>query len=92
MNFYKPHLGHTSMTLQMYADHKNIALDHISTAVTHEKRENEDGERVDVFNRVIDLHGPEITEEIRARFLEIADKCPVHKTLHGHVEIHTRKA
>jgi len=81
----------TSMTLQMYADRKDIALEHVRTTVTHDKQENDDGDKIDVFHRIIDIHGEHITEDVRARFLEIADKCPVHKTLEGSAKIYTSK-
>ncbi len=85
----------TSMTLQMYARRKKIRLDQARVAVTHQKIHARDCEscesgdgKVDQFRRRIALTG-EMTTEQRARMLEIADMCPVHRTLHSEVEILT---
>ena len=85
----------TSMTLQMYARRKKIRLDAARVAVTHRKIHARDCERcestdgkVDRFTRRISLDG-EMTPDQHARMLEIADMCPVHRTLHSEVEILT---
>jgi putative redox protein len=69
----------TSMTLRMYAERKSLPLTGIQVALTHEKIDL-DGARRDLIKRKITLHG-ELTPETRQRLLEIAEKCPVHKTL-----------
>jgi putative redox protein len=69
----------TSMTLRMYAERKGLALTGIQVALTHEKIEL-DGARRDLIRRNITLKG-ELSAEVRQRLLEIAEKCPVHKTL-----------
>jgi uncharacterized OsmC-like protein/pimeloyl-ACP methyl ester carboxylesterase len=68
----------TAMTLRLYAEQKKWPLAHVRVAVSHSK----DGERVpaDRFRRVIRLEG-ELDKAQRARLLEIADRCPVHRTL-----------
>lgn len=78
----------TSMTMRMYANRKEWPLDDVRVALTH-RRENRDGASVDVFERVIDVAGA-LTEEQRQRLLEIANKCPVHKTLAGQIDIQTQ--
>ena len=83
----------TSMTIRMYARRKNWPLDHVSVDVTHDKVHGQDAEtgtpqRIDRFNRLIRIDGNLDTEQ-RARLLEIADKCPVHKTLEAGAEIET---
>ncbi|MEO1138873.1 MAG: bifunctional alpha/beta hydrolase/OsmC family protein [Pseudomonadota bacterium] len=75
----------TSMTIRMYARRKKWPLDHVSVEVNHEKVHAQDAcagaeEQIDSFKRVIHLKGA-LDEEQRARLLEIADKCPVHRTL-----------
>jgi len=72
-----------SMTLRMYADHKDWPLEGVDICVTHEKLPTEDGKQ-DVFHCQICLHGEGLSDEQRARLIEIADKCPVHRTLQAH--------
>jgi uncharacterized OsmC-like protein len=91
----------TSMTIRLYADHKKLPLTHISVAVRHERIHAADcatcdtapppGSKIDRFTREITLEGA-LDGEQRKRLLEIADKCPVHKTLHGPIDIVTRLA
>jgi uncharacterized OsmC-like protein len=83
----------TSMTVRMYARRKGWPLDHISVDVTHDKVHAQDagnGMRpLETFTRVITLEG-DLTEDQRERLLEIADKCPVHRTLERGSHVHTR--
>lgn len=88
----------TSMTIRMYAHRKKLPLRHIEVRLRHEKiyaRDCEDCEskegRIDRIERVIDLQG-DLTEAQRATLSEIADKCPVHRTLHAPVQVVTRFA
>lgn len=88
----------TSMTLRMYADHKKLDLDAVTVRVRHKKihaRDCEDCEtgnsRIDELQRTIELEGS-LSSEVRQRMLEIADKCPVHRTLHGEVKVRSRLA
>jgi uncharacterized OsmC-like protein/alpha-beta hydrolase superfamily lysophospholipase len=85
----------TSMTVRMYARRKGWPLDHISVDVTHDKVHAQDagnGMRpLETFTRVITLEG-DLTEDQRGRLLEIADKCPVHRTLERGSHVHTRLA
>lgn len=76
----------TNMTLRMYAAQKGWSLTHVSTAVTHEKILAEDNLKRDVFHRKIKLTG-DLTDEQRLRLLEIADRCPVSRTLEGNAEM-----
>lgn len=88
----------TSMTLRMYADQKKWPLEHVSVHLRHDKIhaqdcadcETRDG-KVDHIERDIELTGA-LDDAQRARLLEIADKCPVHRTLHSEVSIKTRLA
>jgi len=88
----------TSMTLRMYADHKQLPLEHVSVRLSHEKVhasdcedcETKDG-KLDEITREVEIVG-ELSDEQRAKLLEIADKCPVHKTLHSEVKVRTKLA
>ena len=86
----------TSMTLRMYAEHKNLPLDKVSVTLSHEKIHAEDCSscetktgKIDVIEREIEITG-DLDEATRERMLEIADKCPVHRTLHGEVKVSSR--
>ncbi len=75
----------TSMTIRMYARRKGWPLDHVWVDVCHDKVHAQDaetgsGEKIDSFKRVIHLDG-KLDATQRQRLLEIADKCPVHRTL-----------
>ncbi|MCP4827068.1 MAG: OsmC family protein [Shimia sp.] len=86
----------TSMTIRMYARRKNWPLDHVWVDVCHDKVHAADaeapaGHKVDQFRRKIHLEGA-LTQEQRARLLEIADRCPVHRTLEQSSEVVTQLA
>ncbi|MEL7147215.1 MAG: alpha/beta fold hydrolase [Bacteroidota bacterium] len=86
----------TSMTLRMYADHKKWDLKEVTVHLSHNKKHSVDcdnceqkGAKIDHFERVIELEG-NLDDSQRQRLLEIADKCPVHRTLHSDVKVITR--
>jgi uncharacterized OsmC-like protein/pimeloyl-ACP methyl ester carboxylesterase len=81
----------TAMTLRMYANHENLALGRVSVAIRHGKTPAdhradcgavaEGRERkIDRFERIVSVEG-ELDDALRAKLLEIAGKCPVHRTL-----------
>ncbi|WP_170382717.1 bifunctional alpha/beta hydrolase/OsmC family protein [Ruegeria atlantica] len=83
----------TSMTIRMYARRKRWPLKGITVDVCHNKVHGQDAGlagdgKIDQFRRKIRLEGP-LSQEQRARLLEIADKCPVHRTLEGSAHIST---
>jgi putative redox protein len=82
----------TAMTLRLYARKKGLKLAHVAVEVTHGKEHAADagtGEaRIDVFRRVVRIMG-ELTADERARLMEIADRCPVHRTLETGARIET---
>ncbi len=85
----------TTMTLKMYAGLKKIKLRSVTVTVRHGKVHADDcadcessSGKIDEFERTLTLDG-ELTDEQRQRLLEIADRCPVHKTLHGEVKVRT---
>lgn len=86
----------TSMTLRMYADRKNLPLDAVVVRLRHEKVHADDcrdcesrGQKIDVIDREIELMG-QLQEAERAKLLQIADRCPVHRTLHSEIRVNTR--
>jgi len=88
----------TSMTIRLYADLKKIPLERVSVLLKHDKIHAVDCEecetkegKIDRIDREIRLEG-ELSAEQRARLFEIADKCPVHRTLHSEISIKTRAA
>ncbi|MHA6288285.1 bifunctional alpha/beta hydrolase/OsmC family protein [Maricaulis sp. CAU 1757] len=86
----------TAMTLRMYAARKGMELGRVTITLAHRKEHAVDCEgcvegkpqRVDVIERTIRVEG-ELDDAARAKLLEIADKCPVHRTLHGAVVVRT---
>lgn len=87
----------TSMTLRMYADRKKWPLEGVRVHLTHDKIHAKDceictdderasDERIDHLGRRIEVLG-ELSAEQRERLLEIANRCPVHRTLEGEIRI-----
>ncbi len=83
----------TAMTVRMYADHKKIPLDKVSVQLSRGKIKAEDCEdcltkegEVEEITRSITLSG-DLDEATRTRLLEIANKCPVHRSLSGEIKI-----
>lgn len=74
----------TSMTVKMYAERKGWPLLSVEVRLTGEHDEG-----AYVITRRIELHG-DLDAEQRARLIEIANKCPVHRTLSGPIRIDTR--
>ena len=81
----------TSITMRMYANRKGWPVDHIGVTVTHAKEIHGDGLRRDVFTRVIAIEG-DLDEAQRSRMIEIANKCPVHRTLEAGSDVITKAA
>jgi len=83
----------TSMTIRMYARRKKWPLRHVSVDISHGKVHAQDaetgsGDKIDVWRRRIRLTG-DLDAQQRQRLLEIADKCPVHRTLERSSEVKT---
>jgi uncharacterized OsmC-like protein/alpha-beta hydrolase superfamily lysophospholipase len=85
----------TAMTIRLYADRKNLPLERVSVALAHGKVhaadcascETREG-MIDRIDRAITLEGP-LDDAQRAKLREIADRCPVHRTLESEIEIRT---
>ncbi|UVI38844.1 bifunctional alpha/beta hydrolase/OsmC family protein [Qipengyuania spongiae] len=89
----------TAMTMTMYAVRKGWPLEGLSIQVTHERDHAdecnhvaamEQGRQIQALNRRITIEGHTLDEAQRAKLIEIADKCPVHRTLEGVLHVHTR--
>ena len=88
----------TAMTLRMYARQKGWPLDRVTVRLRHAKIHAQDCAEcetkvgmIDRIERVVEIAG-ELSAEQRTRLLEIAEKCPVHRTLTGEIRIDTRAA
>ena len=88
--------GCTSMTLRMYADRKKLPLDKVAVRLTHQKIhasdcaecETTEG-KIDLIDRELEITG-NLDADQRQRLLEIADMCPVHRTLESENRIVTK--
>lgn len=86
----------TSMTLRMYANHKKLDLEAIEVTLRHSRVHLDDCETCDDKNTLVDKIDRKIKlvgrldDDQRKRLLEIADKCPVHKTLVNEIVIETK--
>ena len=83
------------MTVQMYARRKGWPLKEVAVRLSHQKVHAEDckecddsDRRLDLFERELDLRG-NLDEAQRQRLLEIAERCPVHRTLTAGVRVTT---
>jgi putative redox protein len=87
----------TSMTIRLYADLKKIPLRHVSVRLKHDKIHAVDCEncetkegKIDRIDREIALEG-DLSAEQRGKLMEIADKCPVHRTLLAEIDVRTKE-
>ena len=85
----------TAITLRMYADRKQWQLDEVLVHLEHFKQHAEDcnacennPKKIDKFVRTIELKGT-LTKEQQNRLIEIANRCPVHRTLENTIEVDT---
>jgi uncharacterized OsmC-like protein len=85
----------TSMTLRLYAEQKKLPLTRVEVRLRHDRIYADDCAEcetkaglIDHIERVITLEG-DLDAKQRARLMEIADKCPVHRTLKSEVDIRT---
>lgn len=93
----------TGMTLRMYANRKKWDLKSVKVHLSHKKdyakvceeciddesKAGKSDKKIDIFDRELELEG-DLDDTQRQRLLQIANKCPVHRTLHGEVEVNTK--
>ena len=86
----------TAMTLRMYASRKKWPLERVRVRLSHAREHGTDCEgcdekplRLDVLTREIEIVGDELDEARRASLMRTADRCPVHRTLEGEIEVRT---
>ena len=86
----------TSMTLRMYANRKSLPLENVRVELRHDRNYHEDCEscdggvrKMELIDRSIALSG-DLDDAQKERLLEIADRCPVHRTLHSEIKVATR--
>jgi putative redox protein len=84
------------MTLRMYASRKSLPLEHVQVELRHSRDYNKDcggcdekPAQIEVIDRSVTLVG-DLTAEQRERLLQIADRCPVHRTLHSELRVATK--
>jgi uncharacterized OsmC-like protein/fermentation-respiration switch protein FrsA (DUF1100 family) len=86
----------TAMTMKMYAAREGISFHGTTIALTHERDHHKDcdhceeGARIQSIHRTITFDG-DLSDEDSARLIQIADRCPVHRTLEGELHIHTKR-
>jgi uncharacterized OsmC-like protein len=88
----------TAITVRMYADRKGWPLESVTVRLDHQRIHAEDCEecetkegRIDRIERELEVGGP-LKEQQRRRLLEIANRCPVHRTLESEVVVETHLA
>ncbi|HEY1906288.1 MAG TPA: OsmC family protein [Myxococcaceae bacterium] len=86
----------TVMTLRIYADRRKWPLERARVTLQHRKVHAQDcvdcdtrDAKMDVIDRIVFLEGA-LNEEQRAKLIEIAERCPVHQTLKGKIQVNTR--
>ncbi|MCW8869184.1 MAG: OsmC family protein, partial [Proteobacteria bacterium] len=84
------------MTLRMYANRKKWPLEDSIVTLQHSREHAEDCEdcddkkaKIDVISRQIKIIGDDLDDQQKARLMEIADRCPVHRSLHNKIEVRT---
>lgn len=88
----------TAMTIRVYAERKKYPLERAEVRLKHAKVHADDcatcetkAGKIDLIEREIELLG-DLTDEQRADLIRIADRCPVHRTLHSEIHVETRLA
>jgi len=80
----------TAMTVRWYAIRQGWPLEHVNVEVQHGKKiQSGSQEMIDEFHKTVSIVAPDLSAEQHRKLIEIAEKCPVHKTLTGSIRIET---
>lgn len=82
----------TAMTIRWYAMRQRWPIEHVRVEVHHTKKMEAGADTIfDEFSKTIEIVAPDLDDEQRRKLIEIAAKCPIHKTLTGEIRITTRE-
>jgi putative redox protein len=81
----------TALTLELYIRRKGLAVRHLRVEIAREESKTDDGKTRYAMRRTLHVEG-ELTDDERARLVEIAGKCPIHRILTGSIEVATELA
>jgi len=81
----------TALTLELYIRRKQMAVRDLRVEITHEESKGDDGRVRYALQRTLHVDG-DLSDDERARLVEIAGKCPVHRILTGQIDIATTLA
>ena len=85
--------GCTAITVRWYAKRQSWPLEHVSVDVEHSKKLSaRDAKAHDVFRKIVSITGPDLTADQKRTLLDVAERCPVHESLTGPIEIETIEA
>jgi putative redox protein len=80
----------TAITVRWYAIREGWPVEHVGVEVRHGKKMEAGSEQmIDEFHKTVTIIAPDLSEEQRQKLFEVAEKCPVHKTLTGTIRITT---
>lgn len=80
----------TAITVRWYAIREGWPVEHVGVEVRHGKKMEAGSEQmIDEFYKTVTIIAPDLSEEQRQKLFEVAEKCPVHKTLTGTIRITT---
>lgn len=82
----------TAITVRWYAIREGWPVEHVDVEVHHGKKMEAGSEQmIDEFHKTVTIIAPDLSEEQRQKLFDVAEKCPVHKTLTGAIRIATER-
>lgn len=81
----------TALTLELYIRRRQLPVTDLKVRIEHTESRSEDGRVHYKLERTVGIEG-DVTDADRAKLLEIAGKCPIHRILEGDIEVHTALA